>query len=154
MASDRVKHDCVDPALSVLDNRWTVLVLREAFHGARRFGQFAQALDIARTVLAARLDALVGDGVLERHLYDEERNWYEYRLTQKGLDLLPAIVALSQWSQKYSDGEPAMALRHRDCGVIAPLQPRCSACDKPLNPSDVEPFLAAPGRRQRPAGQR
>jgi DNA-binding HxlR family transcriptional regulator len=143
MTRKAVKGSCVEPALSVLDNRWTVLLLREAFHGARRFGQFARALGIARTVLASRLDRLVADELLERHLYDAERGWYEYRLTQKGLDLFPAIIALTQWGERYSTGD-AVEFRHRGCGPVAPLQPHCSKCGEPLVVRDVEPVTIAP----------
>jgi DNA-binding HxlR family transcriptional regulator len=131
------RKSCVDAALSILENRWTVSLLREAFHGARRFGQFAQALGIARTVLATRLDELVKAGLLERHEYDTERGWHEYRLTRKGLDLFPAIVALTQWSARYGDGD-AVELRHRGCGPIDVLVPHCAVCDKPIEPRDAQ----------------
>lgn len=142
MRSKVVKGSCVEPALSVLDNRWTVLILREAFHGARRFGQFARALGIARTVLSSRLEDLVTKELLERRLYDAERGWYEYRLTQKGLDLFPAIIALTQWGERYSTAD-AVEFRHRGCGPVAPLVPHCSECGEPLAVRDVEPVVAA-----------
>jgi DNA-binding HxlR family transcriptional regulator len=139
--ADRDVKRCVDPALAILESRWTVSVLREAFHGTRRFGQFAQALGIARTVLAARLEELVNNGLLERREYDTERGWFEYRLTQKGLDLFPAIVALTQWSERYTDGD-AVEFHHRGCGLAAPLRPHCGACGQELTPANVEPVAA------------
>jgi DNA-binding HxlR family transcriptional regulator len=137
----RVKN-CVDPALSILENRWTVSLLREAFHGARRFGQFAQALGIARTVLTARLDELVKAGLLERREYDTDHGWHEYRLTRKGMDLFPAIVALTQWSARYGDGD-TVELRHRDCGPIDILVPRCAVCAEQVEACDAEPVQRA-----------
>src|SRR3954462_8610845 len=104
-------------ALELLGERWTLLVIREAFLGTRRFEAFAERLDIARNVLTGRLGRLVEEDVLEKVRYQERPARYEYRLTEKGLDLWPVIVSLLQFGDRYyaPDGPPVV-LRHRDCG--------------------------------------
>ena len=89
----RPPRDAVELAVDVLSDRWTFLILREAFFGVRRYGQMQRDLGIARNVLAARLKQLVADGMLERVRYRTDPDWYEYRLTERALDLYPAIVA-------------------------------------------------------------
>src|SRR5688500_9730788 len=81
-------------ALEVLGDRWTLLVVRDAFLGVRRFDDFQRSLGIARNVLADRLGRLVDEGVLERRRYQERPERFEYRLTPKGLDLLPVTMSL------------------------------------------------------------
>src|SRR6266478_4465159 len=92
-------HCSIGRALDVLGEKWTLLVLREAFYGVRRFDDFARALGSGRGVLSARLKILVEANVLERREYREpsRRARAEYSLTDKGRDLFPAIMALSQW---------------------------------------------------------
>jgi DNA-binding HxlR family transcriptional regulator len=107
-------------ALEIVGERWSLLVLREAFFGIRRFGDFQQALGCARNLLSERLTKLVDHGVLERVAYQEpgQRSRYEYQLTEKGLELLPALVALMQWGDRWTadpEGPPVQVL-HRDCG--------------------------------------
>jgi len=96
-------HCSIGRALDVLGERWTLLVLREAFYGVRRFDDFARALGCGRGVLSDRLKSLVAANVLERREYREpgRRARSEYQLTDKGRDLFPAIVALSQWSERW-----------------------------------------------------
>jgi DNA-binding HxlR family transcriptional regulator len=109
--------------LAVVGERWTLLVLREAFLGLRRFDDFQRAIGCARNVLAARLATLVKHGVLRRVPYREpgRRLRHEYRLTQKGRDLAPGLIALTQWGDRYTagpEGAPAL-IRHRLCGAPA-----------------------------------
>src|SRR5215204_3268371 len=84
-------------ALELVGERWTLLVLRDAFLGVRRFDDFQRSLGVARNVLQTRLERLVEEDLLERRLYQERPARYEYRLTEKGLDLWPALVALMKW---------------------------------------------------------
>src|SRR3712207_4660988 len=84
-------------ALEVVGERWTLLILRDAFLGVRRFDDFQRNLGIARNVLNARLQRLVEEGLLERRLYQQRPERYEYCLTEQGQDLWPALVALMQW---------------------------------------------------------
>src|SRR5919197_1983892 len=120
-------------SLELLGERWTLLVIREAFLGTRRFEGFLERLDIARNVLTARLTRLVEEGILERVRYQERPPRDEYRLTAKGLDLWPILVALMRFGDRYyaPDGPP-MLLRHRDCGGTLDDRRICERCGTPL----------------------
>src|SRR6476661_5790915 len=106
-------------ALDVVSTRSAFLILREAFYGTTRFDDFAERVGISEPVTAARLRELVDEGLLEREDYREpgQRTRQSYRLTEKGADLLPALVALMQWGDRWLDdsGGPVM-LRHAECG--------------------------------------
>jgi DNA-binding HxlR family transcriptional regulator len=132
-------------AMEVLGERWTFLILREAFYGVRRFSDMQRNLGIARNMLSTRLQTLVGAGVLERRLYQQDPARYEYRLTQAGRDLYPAIVTLMQWGDKHLQGElgPPVVLRHNTCGHTADPQLVCGHCGEELRPRDVTPEAAA-----------
>ena len=95
-----------------------MLIIREALLGVHRFDEMQADLGIARNVLQARLEHLVAHGILERRLYHSRPDRYAYHLTQKGLDLWPAVVALMQWGDKHADvpGGPPVRLEHRGCG--------------------------------------
>ena len=138
-------------SLELLGERWTLLVIREAFLGTRRFEGFLERLDIARNVLSARLARLVEEDVLSKVRYQERPDRYEYRLTEKGLDLWPIIVSLLQFGDRYyaPDGPPVV-LRHRDCGGEVDSHRICSACGARLTARDAiaEPGFA--GTRDRP----
>ncbi len=117
--------------LSVVGEKWTLLILRDAFYGVRRFGALQQRLGVARDVLSARLKALVEHGLLERAAYREadQRERWEYRLTAAGRDLFPVIVALLEWGDRHlapAEGGP-VALVHLDCGAPVELQLHCAA---------------------------
>lgn len=135
--------------LEVVGERWTMLVLREAFTGVRRFEQMQRDLGIARNVLAARLQTLVAHGILERRRYQDRPPRFEYRLTEKGLDLYPALVALMQWGDKYVTAEsgPPVVLVHKACGHEARPQLACSHCGERVGARDIRaeagPGLAA-----------
>lgn len=139
--------------LSVVGEKWTLLVLREAFYGVRRFDDFHAALGCARNLLSARLKTLVEHGLLEKQAYrdDRGRRRDEYRLTDKGRDLLPAIVALMQWGDRWAADEvgPAVELRHRDCGEPISALLSCAAGHASLAARDV---LAVPGPGARGVG--
>jgi DNA-binding HxlR family transcriptional regulator len=136
-------------ALERLGERWTLLVLREAFLGARRFDAFAASLGIARNVLAARLAMLVEEGILERRRYQERPERFEYRLTEKGRDLWPVLVALLQWGDAwYAPDGPPRVLMHGGCGGELTRHLRCDRCGEELGPGDVR---AQPGPGARAA---
>src|SRR6476646_5954642 len=88
-------------SLELVGERWTLLIIRDAFLGLRRFEQFQENLGIARNVLADRLNRLVEEGIMERVRYSERPERYEYRLTPKGWDLQIARAGLRQWGDKY-----------------------------------------------------
>ena len=96
-------------AVSLIGDKWTFLLPREAFNGVRRFDDMRRRTQAPRQVLSDRLSRLVADGMLRRVPYQEhgQRARHEYRLTQKGLDLYPVLVALMQWGDRHlADGEP------------------------------------------------
>jgi DNA-binding HxlR family transcriptional regulator len=100
-------------ALEVVGERWTLLIIRDAFLGLRRFDQFQQSLAIARNVLTDRLNRLVEEGILDRVPYSERPERYEYRLTPKGRDLSIALAGLRQWGDKYRCQEPPRITRRK-----------------------------------------
>ena len=128
-------------AMEILGERWTFLILREAFYGVRRFSDMQRNLGIARNILSTRLQNLVSAGIFERRLYHEEPERYEYRLTQAGRDLYPAIVTLMRWGDEHLQGElgPPVVLRHNLCGHEADPVLVCSHCREELRPRDVTP---------------
>lgn len=94
--------DCGLPqALEVMGERWSFMILRASFNGVHHFEEFLSELGIARNILSNRLAKLVDHGILKREPCPEDRRKIEYRLTEKGLDLLPAMLALRQWGMKY-----------------------------------------------------
>src|SRR5919201_1654024 len=100
----RFEGDSVSRTLDLVGERWTLLILREAFFGVRRFGQLARNLGIPRPTLSARLRTLVDAGLLERMRYATEPDRHEYRLTRAGLDLFPSIVTLMRWGDAHLAG--------------------------------------------------
>jgi DNA-binding HxlR family transcriptional regulator len=98
-------------ALEIVGERWTLLIVRDAFLGLSRFDEFQQSLGIARNVLTDRLNRLVDEGILERTRYNERPPRYEYRLTAKGEELRLALAGLRQWGDKYLSEQPPRILR-------------------------------------------
>ena len=115
----------VAQALEIIGERWTWLIIRDAFLGLSRFIEFEQSLGIARNVLSDRLNRLVDEGIFERVLYQERPARHEYRLTQKGSDLFTALNALRQWGDQYLSDKPMRLLRRKrdKTPVIAGLVP-------------------------------
>jgi DNA-binding HxlR family transcriptional regulator len=124
--------------LAVIGDRWSLLILRDAFRGVRRFDELRRDLGIARNVLADRLDKLVESGILVRVPYQERPVRHEYRLTARGRDLSPALVALMRWGDHHlaADAAPTL-LVHAGCG--APLEQvlRCPRCDTEVAPTAI-----------------
>jgi DNA-binding HxlR family transcriptional regulator len=141
----RFEADSVGRTLALLGEKWTLLVLREAFFGVRRYGQLARNLGIPRPTLSARLRTLVDAGLLQRVRYATEPARYEYRLTPAGIDLFPAIVALMRWGDAHlagPDGAP-IVLRHNDCGEIADPYLACRGCGEEIHARNVTPERGA-----------
>lgn len=126
--------------LAVIGDRWTLLVLREAFLKVRRFDDFQENLGIARQVLTERLVHLVEEGVLGKALYQDNPPRYEYRLTEKGLGLYPAILALVHWGDAHYAGRkgPPLLHRHKACGHDFRSVMTCSVCGEAVDPRAVE----------------
>jgi DNA-binding HxlR family transcriptional regulator len=128
----------IQASLDILGDRWTILILRDAFRGVRRFDDFRRDLDIARPVLTDRLKRLVEHGVLARQLYCERPPRYEYRLTPMGMSLSPTLVALMRWGDEWlSDGDVPTVLVHETCGHPLDQQFVCWECDETLTPHDI-----------------
>src|SRR5580692_11554707 len=115
-------------AIDVVGARSAFLLLREAFYGTTRFDDFAERLGMSEPVAAARLKDLVEAGLLERTPYQEpgQRTRLEYRLTDMGADLFPALVALSEWGDRWLT--PAgVEMQHHECGARVRAELRCDA---------------------------
>jgi DNA-binding HxlR family transcriptional regulator len=129
--------------LAVIGEKWSLLVLREAFFGVRRFADFERNLGAPKAVLTGRLGTLVEQGILDRVPYQAEgaRVRHEYRLTAKGRDLYPTLVALMTWGDRWlaEDGPPPLELEHRDCGASVHLELRCEAGHLVAGPREVHP---------------
>lgn len=124
--------------LSVIGDRWTILILRECFRGVSRFDDFLRRLEIPRRVLAARLKKLVDKGVLRRQPYQPHARRFDYLLTDKGRDLQAVILVLLAWGDRHMapDGPPLL-VRHDGCGAVFTPTLSCSACDRPIRPGSV-----------------
>jgi DNA-binding HxlR family transcriptional regulator len=141
----------IGAAVGIFGERPTFLVLREAFNGVRRFDDMQRRTGLPRQVLSQRLSRLVADGLLRKVRYREQgqRGRDEYRLTDKGLDLYPVLVAMMEWGNRYAVGPagPQVLLRHRGCGEPVRLQLCCEAGHVLESARDVTP-VPGPGARR------
>jgi DNA-binding HxlR family transcriptional regulator len=127
-------------SVAVIGDRWTLMILRDCFLGVRRFEAFQERLGISRTIIADRLKHLTEEGVLRRVVYQEHPTRHEYRLTEKGLDLHPVVMAIVHWGDRHYAGEagPPLLHRHKGCGCdFHPVQ-TCSECGEPVDARAVE----------------
>jgi DNA-binding HxlR family transcriptional regulator len=133
----------VAQCLEVVGEWWSLLIVRDAFMGVRRFDQFQSRLGISRNILNERLTRLVDAGVLQRVPYQEHPPRSEYRLTEKGRDLWPIVTAMRQWGDRWSapDGPP-IVVRHTACGHVADAVLACDHCGERL---DARSVTAEPG---------
>lgn len=136
----------VAQSLEIIGEWWTLLIVRDAFFGVRRFEDFANRLGIARNVLTTRLETLVEAGVLERRVYDEARDRADYRLTDKGRALWPVLTAIRQWGDEWvlGEGNEPLLLRHTDCDHQTTAVMACDHCGEALDPRSVRP-MPGPG---------
>ena len=140
--------------LESIGERWSLLILRDAFYGLRRFDDFQASLGIARNILTKRLAGLVESGVMRREQYQERPPRFEYRLTEKGRDLAPALTALLAWGDKWECPEqPPTRLIHTECGSVIQSRAVCSHCGDPIDAFNLRmepvPPLVAERLRQR-----
>ncbi|GAA0491257.1 HxlR family transcriptional regulator [Paractinoplanes deccanensis] len=134
-------------SLAVVGERWSLLIVREALDGARRFGEFHARLGIAKNLLTTRLDSLVAAGVLRRVPYQEpgSRQRFAYELTEQGEALRPTLVALLEWGDKYlpTPEGPSVIVRHRPaddeaaCDEPVRVVLQCAAGHTHLHPEDI-----------------
>jgi DNA-binding HxlR family transcriptional regulator len=126
-------------ALSAVGDRWTLLIVREAFLGVRRFENFQTRLALARNILTLRLRGLVSEGILIKSRYQEKPDRYEYRLTDKGLELYPVILALMGWGDHWMADEsgPPVTLTHKTCNHATEPVLACSHCGRALRAREI-----------------
>lgn len=131
-------------ALELVGERWTLLIIRDAALGLRRFEEFQRSLGVARNVLSDRLGRLVDTGILERSRYQERPPRYEYTLTPMGRDLQVPLLGLMQWGDRHlaEQGPPRLA-HHAGCGGDAVAKLVCDECGAELRPGEVHTPLAA-----------
>ncbi|MGB5092737.1 MAG: helix-turn-helix domain-containing protein [Parvibaculum sp.] len=137
---DLDREDCsLARTLSVVGDRWTLLILRDCFLRVRRFEHFEQRLGIARHVLADRLRKLTEAGVLAKVAYQERPRRDEYRLTEKGFALYPVLLSLLDWGDRYmsDDKGPPNTRIHKTCGKPMHGVMTCSECGEPVDPRDM-----------------
>lgn len=135
-------------AQAVVGDRWTMLILRSAFLRVRRFEDFQKQIGLTRHRLADRLSRLVAQGVLEKQAYQDRPLRYEYRLTDKGMELYPVLMALVAWGDKWADeGDgPPLLFKHQRCNHEFHAVLSCSHCGEAVKPREVTPLIG-PGLR-------
>lgn len=136
----------IEATLDLVGDRWTLLILRDIFRGVYRFSQLHEDLGIARNLLTDRLVRLVEHQILQKVPYQDRPVRYEYRLTPKGMDLSPALVALMGWGDRWaSHGQPPTLLVHDSCGTPLEQVLRCPSCDQDVRPTHIR-SRPGPGR--------
>jgi DNA-binding HxlR family transcriptional regulator len=136
--------------LEVVGERWTLLILRDAFLGVRRFDDFQVRLGVSRNVLTKRLVDLVDVGIMRREPYQAKPTRYDYVLTEKALDLWPAVVGLAQWGAGHAspDGPPREFI-HSECGTVIEAAARCPHCQRNVEAAEAG-SQPGPGYRPNP----
>lgn len=141
----------VGRTMTILGERWTFVVLREVFNGVRRFDDIRRHSGIPRQVLSDRLGLLVEQDILRREPYRDpgERARHEYRLTDKGFDLYPVLVAIADWGDRYlaDAAGPPVAFTHRECGATVHSSLECARGHRVAEPRDV---VTRPGAGAQP----
>ncbi|OTG82187.1 winged helix-turn-helix transcriptional regulator [Acinetobacter sp. ANC 4648] len=129
--------------LSVMGDRWTMLILRNAFMGMRRFDDFQHNLGVTRHVLSERLKRLVEHEILVKIPYTDRQERFEYKLTDKGLELYPILLSMGTWADKWMDegfGQPVNYV-HKSCGHTFKPTLSCSECGEEVHAKQVKPQL-------------
>lgn len=137
----------VAQCLEVIGEWWSMLIVRDAFLGVRRFDEFQSRLGISRNILSTRLTGLVDAGVLDKVPYQDRPVRHEYRLTDKGRDLWPVLTAMRQWGDTWAapDGPP-LELVHTSCGQITQVAHVCGVCGESIDHRSVR-AVDGPGSR-------
>ncbi len=133
-------------SLEVVGDWWTLMIVREVFLGVTRFDDIQSRLGISRNVLGQRLDKLLDDEVLRKVAYQDHPPRYDYRLTEKGIDLWGVITVLRQWGDRWAapEGPPLELVHARGCGRVMTAELVCSECGERIGPRDVRP-VTGPG---------
>jgi DNA-binding HxlR family transcriptional regulator len=149
-------HPCsIARALDAAGEWWTPLILRDVAYGVRRFAEIQADLGISANVLADRLEALVGEGLLETRVYQQRPRRREYHLTAMGADLIPALLALMQWGDRWRwpGGRGPVEVVHDACGQAVSVEVRCPDCERALEPSELRARLRGRGRHAPDEGE-
>jgi DNA-binding HxlR family transcriptional regulator len=144
----------ISRTVGLIGDRWSLLILREAFYDVTRFEDLHENLTISRAVLSERLDRLVEVGLLHKVPYQlpGQRARYEYHLSADGIELIPAFVALLKWGDKHRDDHPPIVLRHQNCGGEVSATLTCSI-GHVVTPEVIEPELHPHSKRRFPPGR-
>ncbi|MGB3472602.1 MAG: helix-turn-helix domain-containing protein [Erythrobacter sp.] len=136
----RPEADSVERALDQVGDKWSFLILREAYFGVRRFDALQTNTGAAPSILTKRLKKMVADGLLQKRPYCERPVRYEYRVTPKGLALYPAIILFMQWGDDWLGDEegPPLTLIHRPCGHVFQPELRCNHCSEPVTAHSMD----------------
>ena len=132
--------------LELIGDWWSPLIIRDLYLGVSRFDELIEDLGLSRNLLASRLKELVKSGVVERSAYRQSPPRYDYRLTAAGRDLVPAILALTAWGDRWArpkEGSP-MLFVHKSCGHRFSPEVSCSACGEAISAETVTP-IPGPG---------
>lgn len=142
-------------SLEIVGDWWTLLIVRDAFMGVRRFDDFQEHLGIARNILAARIKRLIEFGVLERRLYQVRPDRYEYVLTESGNDLKMVLFAIKQWGDRniYEGKDYPLNIAHKDCGSEISVEIVCPRCEEILS-DDNEKLDWTPGEEMSDSDKR
>jgi DNA-binding HxlR family transcriptional regulator len=135
---ERGRPSSVSRALEIMADRWTFLVLREFFFGARRYEQIRERLGIAPNTLADRLTHLVSKGILTREKYSDQPPRFEYRLSALGRELYLPLIQMLRWGDRWLGYPPPLILNHLDCGTDFVPVVVCDQCREPLDPRQVQ----------------
>ncbi|MEU5751525.1 helix-turn-helix domain-containing protein [Streptomyces sp. NPDC047829] len=139
LGKDYAAQECsIARALEVVGERWTLLVIRDALYGVRRYNDFLVHLGIPRAVLANRLQALTAEGILEKRRYQQSPPRDEYVVTERGIALWPALRALGIWGREQLGGEPMRTFWHADCGTELDPHGVCPACGTTVAVRDID----------------
>jgi DNA-binding HxlR family transcriptional regulator len=138
-------------SLEVIGDWWTPLIIRDLYHGVERFDDLVEDLGISRNLLASRLAHLVEHGVIERRRYAEHPPRDNYVLTESGRSLMPVLMALSAWGDRWAtpDGGPPLVYEHHRCGNRFTPTVSCDACGEPVRYGEFD-TLPGPGGRAAP----
>lgn len=143
------QHCSVARTLDIVGEWWTLLILRDIFYGVRRFEPLVEQLGISRKVLTNRLKRLTEANILRKVPYQESPCRYEYRLTARGLDLLPVLLVLMHWGDRWlsEEGQAPVEFVHTDCGQVSTPKLVCERCGGELTARNIRP-QPGPGAAQ------
>ena len=148
------EHPCsIARALDIAGEWWTLLIVRDVAYGVSRFRAIQEDLGISANVLAERLQALVEAQILEQVVYQERPRRQEYRLTEKGSELIPVLIALMQWGDRWGwpEGGGPVGVEHDACGHSVRVQLRCEQCERELQTQELRARLTVTAQSALPA---